>query len=41
LDYALSVGVLYNAVHEFVGTRAQSTVCFPIGGHVNVLSDYK
>ena len=23
------------------GTRTDSTVCFLIGGHVNVLSDYK
>ena len=33
----------YDSIWWYVPThtRAQSTVDFPIGGHVNVLSDYK
>ena len=34
------VDMLKNRLPD-ICTRAQSTVDFPIGGHVNVLSDYK
>ena len=31
----------FDTTRQFAEIRAQSIVSFPIGGHVNVLSDYK